>query len=109
MFCIMQLVSIHNNLRCQKLLITGITGQDGSYLTELLLTKNYKIHGFVRKKFNFNKWKTNSLKKKITLHKVDFNNQKEIEKKIRKIKPHEVYHLAAQSHDGHHLKMNFIL
>ena len=62
-------------------LITGITGQDGSYLTELLLTKNYKIHGFVRKKFNSNKWKTNSLKKKITLHKVDFNNQKEIEKK----------------------------
>ena len=67
-------------------LITGITGQDGSYLTELLLTKNYKIHGFVRKKFNSNKWKTNSLKKKITLHKVDFNKQKEIEKKNKKNK-----------------------
>ena len=58
-------------------LITGITGQDGSYLTELLLTKNYKIHGFVRKKFNSNKkWKTNSLKKKIKFYKFDFNNQK---------------------------------
>ena len=45
-------------------LITGITGQDGSYLTVLLLTKNYKIHGFVRKKFNFNKWKTNEALKK---------------------------------------------
>lgn len=88
-------------------LITGITGQDGSYLSELLLTKKYKIHGFVRKKFNINKWKINRLKKKVVLHKVDFNNQKEIEKKIRKIKPNEVYHLAAQSHDGHSFKNEF--
>ena len=61
-------------------LITGITGQDGSYLTELLLTKNYKIHGFVRKNLILTNGKLIAYKK-ITLHKVDFNNQKEIEKK----------------------------
>ena len=69
-------------------LITGISGQDGTYLTELLLSKNYNIHGFVRKDY---KNKNLHIKnKKITLHKIDFNNRKELEKKIKKIKPHEV-------------------
>ena len=86
-------------------LITGISGQDGTYLTELLLSKNYNIHGFVRKDY---KNKNLHIKnKKITLHKIDFNNRKELEKKIKRIKPHEVYHLAAQSHDGHSFENEF--
>ncbi len=88
-------------------LITGITGQDGSYLSELLLSKNYKVHGFVRKKFNNKSWRNETLKKKVTIHRIDFNNQKELEKKIKKIRPNEVYHLAAQSYDGHSFKNEF--
>ena len=80
-------------------LITGITGQDGTYLKELLLSKNYKIHGFVRKNYKYKNFDIKN--KKVTLHKIDFNNRKELEKKIKKIKPNEVYHLAAHSHDGH--------
>ena len=83
-------------------LITGITGQDGSYLSELLLTKKYKIHGFVRhnyKKDNprFN-WRIKKFQKKILLHKINIHNENKIQKLILRIKPDEIYHLAAQSY-----------
>jgi GDPmannose 4,6-dehydratase len=92
-------------------LITGINGQDGSYLSDLLLTKNYKIHGFVRSNFKPNNskhnWRIKHLLKKIILHKVDINDHTRLKRLIKKIKPDEFYHLAAQSHDGHSFKNEF--
>ena len=68
-------------------LITGINGQDGSYLSDLLLSKNYKVHGFVRSNFKSNNkkhnWRIKHLLNKITLHKIEFNNQN-IEKIFQK-------------------------
>ena len=82
-------------------IITGITGQDGSYLAELLLKKNYKVYGFLRansKINNFKKfWRIKNIKKEINLIKIDINNYKKISTIIKKIKPNEFYHLAAQS------------
>lgn len=84
-------------------LITGIAGQDGSYLSELLLEKNYEIHGFVKKTFSLNNkshiWRIKNIIKKIKLHKVDINNLDKIYELINKIKPKEVYHLAAQANN----------
>ena len=64
-------------------LITGITGQDGSYLSELLLSKNYKVHGIVRENYEMNNSKHNfriqSFKNELNLHKLDINNKKELE------------------------------
>ena len=81
-------------------LITGITGQDGSYLSELLLKKKYRVHGIVRKNYKKNalknNWRINHLKKKLTLHKVNILNFNELERLIKKVRPNEVYHLAAQ-------------
>ena len=91
-------------------LITGITGQDGSYLAELLLKKKYKVHGLVRKKtakISKNYWRLNNIIKKITIHEQEFNNFKSLEKTIKKIKPNEVYHLAAQAYDGHSFDNEF--
>ena len=91
-------------------LITGITGQDGSYLAELLLKKKYKVHGLVRKrskKISNNYWRLNNIIKKIKIHEQEFNNFKSLEKTIKKIKPNEVYHLAAQAYDGHSFDNEF--
>jgi len=81
-------------------LITGISGQDGSYLSELLLKKSYKVHGFVRPNYKTNSqkhnWRINHIKKKLILHKVSVNNHFKLKKLIKKINPTEVYHLAAQ-------------
>ena len=91
-------------------LITGITGQDGSYLAELLLKKKYKVHGLVRKKTSKSSrkyWRLNSIIKKIKIHEQEFNNFSSLEKTIKKIKPHEVYHLAAQAYDGHSFDNEF--
>ena len=86
-------------------IITGITGQDGSYLAELLIKKKYKVHGIIRKDINssnFNYfWRLKKIIKKIKLHKIDINNSNNLRKLIKKIKPNEVYHLAAQAYDGH--------
>ena len=81
-------------------LITGITGQDGSYLSELLLKKRYKVHGFVRPNYTTSSqkhnWRINHIKKKLILHKVSVNNHTKLKRLIKKINPTEVYHLAAQ-------------
>jgi GDPmannose 4,6-dehydratase len=83
-------------------LITGITGQDGSYLAELLLKKNYQVHGIVRRvasdreavRFS----RINHIVKKINLHSASLESYASIVKVIQKIKPIELYHLAAQSY-----------
>jgi GDPmannose 4,6-dehydratase len=88
----------------KKALITGITGQDGSYLTELLLSKGYEVHGIVRRASNFNTNRIEHLyedphkQPKLNLHYGDLSESSVIDKLIREIKPDEVYNLGAQSH-----------
>jgi len=86
-------------------LITGITGQDGSYLAELLLEKGYEVHGLVRRASTFNTGRIDHLFKdphnnnvKLFLHRGDVADSSSISRLIEKIKPDEIYHLAAQSH-----------
>ena len=78
-------------------LITGISGQDGSYLAELLIKKKYKVYGICSpyKKVNFENLK--DIRKKIVIKKIDINNYSKIKEIIKNLKPTEVYHLAAQS------------
>ncbi len=86
-------------------LITGITGQDGSYLAELLLNKNYEVHGIKRRTSFFNTIRIDQIyqslqkkNKKFFLHFGDLNDASFINKIINQIKPSEIYNLAAQSH-----------
>lgn len=88
-----------------KALITGITGQDGSYLTEFLLNKGYEVHGLVRRASTSNierlkhlLKKENVLYSRLFLHYGDVSESETINKLINQIKPNEIYHLAAQSH-----------
>ena len=78
-------------------IITGISGQDGSYLAELLLKKKYKVYGICnpKKKIDFRNVK--KIRKKISFKKIDINNYSKIKGIIKRIKPTEFYHLAAQS------------
>ena len=84
--------------------ITGITGQDGSYLAELLLKKNYIVHGLKRKSSSFNTERVDHLyydkdyKNKFFLHYGDLTDRSSINSLLVKIKPDEIYNLAAQSH-----------
>ena len=89
----------------KKALITGITGQDGSYLAELLLSKGYEVHGIKRRASSFNTLRINHLYQdphdvnaKLILHYGDLTDSSNILKIIEKIKPDEIYNLAAQSH-----------
>lgn len=89
----------------KKALITGITGQDGSYLTELLLKKGYEVHGVIRRASTFNTSRINHLYKdshingvKLFLHYGDLSDSGNIGKILGKIKPDEIYNLGAQSH-----------
>lgn len=86
-------------------LITGITGQDGSYLTELLLGKNYEVHGIIRRSSSFNTGRIDHLyndrkllNKKLFLHYGDVTDTSNLNRLIEKIQPDEIYNLAAQSH-----------
>jgi GDPmannose 4,6-dehydratase len=85
-----------------KALITGITGQDGSYLSEHLLSLGYEVHGIVRRSSVFTTSRIDHLLnlKNFYLHHGDINDSSNIGSLIRAIKPDEVYHLAAQSHVG---------
>ena len=78
-------------------IITGISGQDGSYLAELLLKKNYKIYGICKKSKKINFKNIEKIKKKIFIKKIDINNFSHIKRLIKKVRPNEFYHLAAQS------------
>ncbi len=78
-------------------IITGISGQDGSYLSELLIKKKYKIIGICNPKKKINYKNLLKIRNKIIFKKIDINNYSKIKDLIRKVKPNEFYHLAAQS------------
>ena len=79
-------------------LITGITGQDGSYLTEFLLEKGYEVHGIVRRASLINTHRIDHVFKKIKLHYGDLTDSTNVVRVIQKVKPDEIYNLGAQSH-----------
>jgi len=79
-------------------LITGITGQDGSYLAELLLEKGYEVHGIVRRSSLINTDRINHIYEKIHLHYGDLTDSTNIVRVIQKVQPNEIYNLGAQSH-----------
>lgn len=88
-----------------KAIITGITGQDGSYLTELLLSKGYEVHGIIRRASTFNTSRIEHIyvdphieDKKLFLYYGDLFDSSQISNLIHKIKPDEIYNLGAQSH-----------
>jgi GDPmannose 4,6-dehydratase len=82
----------------KKALITGITGQDGSYLAELLLGKGYEVHGLVRRSSSFNTWRIDHIRDKLVLHYGDLVDQNSLARALEALRPDEVYNLAAQSH-----------
>jgi GDPmannose 4,6-dehydratase len=89
----------------KRALITGITGQDGSYLAELLLSKGYEVHGLIRRASTFNTGRIDHLyadphdpEAKLFLHYGDLANAEQLTHLIYNMKPHEIYHLGAQSH-----------
>ena len=81
----------------QRALITGITGQDGSYLAELLLDKGYQVFGVVRRSSAPNLWRIEHLLDRIELCPGDLLDQQSITRIIQRVKPHEVYNLGAMS------------
>lgn len=81
-----------------KALITGIGGQDGSYLAELLLAKGYEVHGIVRRASTFNTERIDAIMGRLILHHGDLTDSSSVNKIMREVQPEEVYHLAAQSH-----------
>ena len=84
----------------KKALITGITGQDGSYLAELLISKNYEVHGIVRRSSVSNTERIDHLiaKNAVTLHDGDLSDSSSIIRIVNEVRPDEIYNLAAQSH-----------
>jgi GDPmannose 4,6-dehydratase len=82
----------------KKALITGITGQDGSYLAEFLLAKGYEVHGIRRRSSISNTGRIEHLLDKITLHDGDLTDSSSLVRIINRVKPDEIYNLAAQSH-----------
>ena len=86
-------------------LISGITGQDGSYLTELLLEKGYNVHGIIRRSSSFNTFRIDHiynnpdyLNKRFFLHYGDLTDSSNLNRLLEKVKPDEIYNLGAQSH-----------
>jgi GDPmannose 4,6-dehydratase len=79
-------------------LITGITGQDGSYLAEFLLKKGYEVHGIIRRSSSFNTARLDSFFDKVTLHYGDLIDSSNLCSIVGKVRPDEIYNLAAQSH-----------
>ncbi len=82
----------------KKALITGITGQDGSFLSELLLDKGYEVHGIIRRNSIERHDRIEHIKEKLHLHYGDMTDSLNIVRLIREIEPDEIYNLAAQSH-----------
>ena len=89
----------------KKALITGITGQDGSYLAELLLEKGYEVHGIVRRSSSFNTQRIDHIYQdphtpgaRLFLHYGDLNDASSLNLLLKKIRPDEIYNLGAQSH-----------
>ena len=82
----------------KKALITGITGQDGSYLAELLLEKGYEVHGIIRRASQINTQRIDHLYQNVKLHYGDLTDSTNIVRVIQKVQPDEIYNLGAQSH-----------
>ncbi|RYZ95171.1 MAG: NAD-dependent epimerase/dehydratase family protein, partial [Proteobacteria bacterium] len=89
----------------KKAFLTGITGQDGSYLAELLLEKGYEVHGLIRRSSTFNTQRIDHLYQdahekgtKLFLHYGDLSDASNLNYLFRTIQPEEIYHLGAQSH-----------
>lgn len=93
----------------KKALITGITGQDGSYLAEFLIEKGYEVHGIIRRSSSFNTGRIEHLyiedavedmhkTRNVYLHYGDMTDSESLIRLIREIEPDEIYNLAAQSH-----------
>lgn len=89
----------------KKALITGITGQDGSYLAELLLSKDYEVHGIIRRASTFNTGRLDAIyadphsnKNKLFLYYGDLSDASALARLVGKVQPEEIYNLAAQSH-----------
>ena len=89
----------------KKALITGITGQDGSYLAELLLKKGYEVHGMIRRSSSFNTGRIDHIYQdphetgvRLLLHYGDLNDASSLNKVLRDVRPDEIYNLGAQSH-----------
>jgi len=95
----------------KKALITGITGQDGSYLAELLLDKGYEVHGIVRRASTFNRQRIDHLRenpqggRRLRLHYGDLGDTESLTTILSEVRPDEVYNLAAQSHVGISFRM----
>ena len=88
----------------KRALITGVTGQDGSYLAEFLLNKGYEVHGIKRRASSFNTQRIDSIyqdphveHKNFVLHYGDLTDSSNMTRIMQEIRPHEVYNLAAQS------------
>ena len=97
----------HPSFLTRSALITGITGQDGSYLAELLLAKGYTVHGMVRRASMFNRSRIEHLRRdpsiygqRLFLHYADLHDGTTLRRLISKVCPSEIYHLAGQSHVG---------
>jgi len=82
----------------KRALITGITGQDGSYLTELLLEKGYEVHGTIRRSSTINNSRIDHLSNDVVFHHADLTDSTNILNVIKNVEPTEIYNLAAQSH-----------
>jgi GDPmannose 4,6-dehydratase len=89
----------------KRALITGITGQDGSYLAELLLKKGYEVHGLIRRSSSFNTGRIDHIYRdphesgvRLLLHYGDLNDASSLNRVLRDVKPDEIYNLGAQSH-----------
>ena len=86
----------------KRALITGITGQDGSFLAELLLQKGYQVHGMIRRSASHNTARIDHLlaNGSVTLHDADLTDAASVVRVVGEVRPHELYNLAAQSHVG---------
>jgi GDPmannose 4,6-dehydratase len=82
----------------KKALITGITGQDGSYLAELLLEKGYEVHGIIRRSSSINTRRIDPIFNRIKLHYGDLTDSTNLVRVIQQVQPDEIYNLGAQSH-----------
>ena len=82
----------------KRALITGITGQDGSYLAELLLAKGYEVHGTIRRSSSFNTGRIEHILGRLHLHHADMTDATSLRRVLGLVRPTEVYNLAAQSH-----------
>ena len=92
-------------MEVKRALVTGVTGQDGSYLTELLLSKGYEVHGIIRRSSSFNTGRLDHLyqdphveRRRFVLHFGDLNDASSLNRILRLVVPHEIYNLGAQSH-----------